>query len=122
MLKNGKSLPMRSPTLSLPSVTLVMVETRSHEMARLAMEDCMSKVQFGGVMLLTDKREKFEGMFTNGSVSTTYPVGEWPTKEDWCRATWFVVPPLIHTSHILFCQWDAGVWNPNAWDHEFLKY
>lgn len=116
--------------ITLPDVTYVMVETLSHKMARLAMEDCLSKVEFGEVLLLTDDLTDFKsllgGSITNGHSRPikvrTHIVPNWPTKIDWCRANWFVVPPLIRTSHILFCQWDAGVWNPNDWNDEFLKY
>lgn len=115
--------------LNLPDVTFVMVETLSHQLARLAMEDCFSKVSFGDAVLLTDKPELFEGVnntITNGHSQPTplriHTVPNWPTKLDWCRANWFMVPPLIRTSRILFCQWDAGVWNPEDWDDEFLEY
>lgn len=108
--------------LTLPSVTYVMMETRSHAMARVTMEDCLSKVTFGDVLLLTDKIEAFQGMDTSGAVVRNHVVPDWPTKEDWCRASWFTVPPLIRTEHILFCQWDAGVWDPKAWRPEFLAY
>jgi hypothetical protein len=115
--------------LKLPNVTYVMVETLSHQMARIAMEDCLSKVEFGDVLLLTDKPELF-GNYSNANAEVF--IGEtkarvklvpnWPTKEEWCQANWFTVPPLIRTSHILFCQWDAGVWNTNMWREDFLNY
>lgn len=115
--------------ITLPDVTYVMVETVCHQLARLAMEDCLSKVKFGDVLLLTDRPEFFDGIGlikTNGhnpiSNHRTHIVPNWDNKVDWCRANWFTVPPLIRTSHILFCQWDAGVWNPDDWDDEFLKY
>lgn len=114
--------------LSLPSVTFVMVETLSHQLARLAMEQCLSQIEFGDVLLLTDKLEPFQGLDTgtNGHRKPvhirTHLVPNWPTKLDWCRANWFTVPPLIRTSHIMFCQWDAGLWNVNDWDDRYLDY
>jgi len=115
--------------ITLPDVTYVMVETMDHELARLAMEDCLSKVRFGEVLVLTDKPVLFEGMQlgkTNGHSQPVpfriHTVPNWPSKLEWCRANWFVVPPLIRTSRILFCQWDAGVWNPDDWDDDFLEY
>src|SRR5262245_17999853 len=103
--------------LNLPNVTLVMVETIEHELARLAMEDCLSQIHFGDVLLLTDKPNLFEGIKTRVQV-----VPNWPSKLEWCQANWFVVPPLIATSHIMFCQWDAGIWNVGAWEDKFLDY
>lgn len=114
--------------ITLPDVTYVMVETLEHNLARLAMEDCLSKVSFGEVLLLTDKPEHFDGMCyqANGHKKPVniriHVVPNWPSKIEWCRANWFTVPPLIRTSKILFCQWDAGVWNPNDWSDEFLEY
>lgn len=115
--------------ITLPDITFVMVETLNHGLARLAMEDCISKVEFGEILLLTDKPELFDGLgksITNGHSKPVtvrvHQVPNWPTKLDWCRAIWFTVPPLIRTSRILLCQWDAGVWNPDDWDDEFLKY
>ena len=108
--------------LELPNVTYVMVETRKHQLARLAMEDCLSKVRFGDVLLLTDTLEPFEGMFTSGAAVRTHLVEDYPSKMEWCRANWFTVPPLVATSHMLLCQWDAGVWDPNVWNEEFLEY
>jgi hypothetical protein len=115
--------------LTLPDVTLVCVETLKHKLMRLAMEDCLSKVSFGDVLLLTDKPELFDGLGntkTNGHSRPTkiriHTVPNWPSKLEWCRANWFIVPPLIRTSRILFCQWDAGIWNADDWDDEFLEY
>jgi len=103
--------------IKLHDVTFVMVETVCHDLARLAMEDCKSKIEFEDVLLLTDKPEHFDGI--SARVVT---VPNWPTKLDWCRAIWFEVPKHIHTSHMLLCQWDAGIWNPDDWTNEFMKY
>jgi hypothetical protein len=106
-----------------------MVETQSHALARLAMEDCLSKVSFGSVLLLTDKPELFgnysnddRSVFMGDLIVRTHLVPNWSSKEAWCQANWFTVPPLIRTSHILFCQWDAGVWDAAQWRDEYLNY
>ena len=114
--------------LTLPDVTFVAVETLNHKLMRLAMENCFSKVEFGEVLLLTNKPAHFDGLCypANGHKKPMtlriHTVPNWPSKLEWCRANWFIVPPLIRTSRILFCQWDAGVWNPDDWDDEFLKH
>lgn len=115
--------------ITLPNVTFVMVETLCHQLARFTMENCLRQIEFGEVLLLTDKLEHFQGLdtgLTNGHSKPvkirTHIVPNWPTKLEWCRANWFVVPPLIRTSHIMFCQWDAGVWNVDAWEDKFLEY
>jgi hypothetical protein len=40
--------------LELPDVTLVIAETRAHELGRLAIEACLAKARFGGVVIHTD--------------------------------------------------------------------
>lgn len=114
--------------ITLPDVTFVMVETQEHHLARAAMENCLSKVRFGEVLLLTDKPEHFDGLSIGANGHSrpveirTHIVPHWPTKLEWCQANWFLVPPLIRTSYMLLCQWDAGIWDVDAWDDEFLKY
>ena len=103
--------------LQLPSVTLVMIETREHELARMAVEDCVRVADFGDVLILTDRSELF-----NGLGARTHNVPDWPTKEGWARSMWFDVPPLLKTSHMLAIQWDAWIWDASMWRDDFLNY
>jgi uncharacterized protein DUF5672 len=101
--------------LSLPDVTLVMVETLDHELGRMAVENCVEKVDFAEMLIFTDRPLEF-------SDYRTIAVKNWPSKLEWCRFNWFGVPRHIKTSHILFTQWDGGVWDPSMWRDEFLQY
>jgi hypothetical protein len=114
--KGSYDMLSRTELLKLPDVTLVMVETQSHALAHLALDDCLSKVSFGDVLILTDKPVQFD------RGTRVYVVPNWPSKMEWCRANWFIVPPLVRTSHILFCQWDAGIWDANMWSDEYFDY
>lgn len=102
--------------LSLPSVTLVMVETREHELARLAIEDCLAVADFGDVLILTDRPGEFR------KLGRVHIVPDWPEKIGWSRSWWFDVPPLLHTAHTLNIQWDSWICDPGMWSDEFLKY
>src|SRR5689334_1212631 len=108
--------------LSLPSVTLVMVETREHELARLAIEDCLKVADFGDILVLTDRPSEFSTLTQYGITPRIHAVPDWPDKIGWSRAWWFDVPPLLKTSHTLNIQWDSWISDPEMWSDEFFKY
>ena len=103
--------------MELRSVTLVMQETRCHELARLALEDTIKHVEFGEVLIVTDKPEaiKIPG-------ATYVTVEDWPRKIDWCRYNWFELPQYINTDQTLLIQWDSWIYDPTVWQDEWLKY
>ena len=97
--------------LKLLDVTLVMVETREHELAKLAVEDCLKVAEFGDVLILTDKPDLFSGLTS----VRFHQVPDWPEKIGWSRAWWFEVPPLLRTKQTLNIQWDSWISNATAW-------
>jgi hypothetical protein len=101
--------------LNLPDVTLVTVETRAHELARIAINDCLSKVSFGDVIIYTDKPEQFR------EYNTSY-VPDWPTKASFCEFSMFEAFKPVTTSHILYVEWDGGIWQSDMWTDDFLQY
>jgi hypothetical protein len=105
--------------LRLPYVTLVMIETLEHELARLAVQDCLDKVEFGEILIFTDKPELFEPLSKRPHF---VKVPCWPTKLGWSRSSWFDVPPHVRTRQTIFIQWDSGIWEPNCWTDEFMDY
>jgi hypothetical protein len=117
-------------------VTLVCVETREHELARMAIEDCLRVAEFGDVLVLTDKPEKFTDFDTpfggytkpriEGQPYLQLPrfhiVPDWPDKVGWSRSWWFDVPPLLRTAHTLNIQWDSCIWDASKWSDDFRLY
>lgn len=104
--------------LQLPDVTLVMVETREHTLARMAIEDCLRVAEFGEVLIITDKPGEFAP-----TINAQFKIVEdWPTKLGWSQSWWFDVPPLLRTKHTLNIQWDSWIWKPEHWGDDFLKY
>jgi hypothetical protein len=103
--------------LKLPDVTLVLIETREHDLAKLALEDCERRAEFGDVLVFTDRPNQFmhEGR-------RTISVEDWPSKEGWSRCFWYEVPLHVRTSHILGIQWDSWIVEPAMWRDEFLQY
>lgn len=105
--------------LSLPSLTLVMIETLEHELARLAVNECVRKAKFGDVLIFTDKPELFEPLDCEARF-VREPC--WPDKMGWSRASWYDVPPHVRTSQTLYIQWDSWIWEPGCWTDDFLAY
>jgi hypothetical protein len=101
----------------LPEVTLVMIETRMHELASLAVRDCVSKVEFGDVLIFTDQREHFVG-----ERARIIEVPDWDSKLGWCQFHMHGVAPYLRTSHALGIQWDSWVTDTTQWTDEFLRY
>lgn len=103
--------------LALPDVTLVMIETREHELANLAVMECLQGADFGEVLIFTDMPKVFDevdGRFVE--------VEDWPTKEGWSQFLWNEAGKHVRTSHMLSIQWDSWVVHPEAWTDDFLRY
>jgi len=103
--------------LKLPNVTLLMIETRCHELARLAVEDCIKHVEFGDVLICSND---FHHLDIPGSVK--FLVDDWQDKLGWCKFLWHGVPPLIHTPQTLIIQWDSWVLRPDRWNPLFESF
>lgn len=103
--------------LKLPDVSLVLIETREHDLAELALEECQSKVEFGDVLVFTDRPSQF--IRADRRVIT---VPDWSEKIGWSKCFWYDVVPHIRTSHVLGIQWDSWITTPEAWIDEFYRY
>jgi len=109
--------------LKLHDVTLVMVETREHTLARMAIEDCLDQAEFDDVLIVTDRPLEFSSLSVSHGVHPQFKlVEDWPSKLGWSQSWWFDVPPLLKTSHTLNVQWDSWICDPGMWDDEFLNY
>lgn len=105
--------------IALPDVTLVMIDTRTHDLARLAIADCLRHVNFGDVLICTDHPERYLPL---GRELHFVRVPNWPTKIEWSWWSWFGLPSHVRTSHALTIQWDSWIWDPAQWDDDFLRY
>jgi hypothetical protein len=103
--------------LRLPDVTLCLVETREHDLAQLALEDCERRADFGEVIVFTDRPSQF--MRADRTVIT---VEDWPEKIGWSRCFWNEIPRYVRTSHVLCHQWDSWLVDPSMWRDDYLEY
>jgi hypothetical protein len=104
--------------LKLPDVTLVLIETREHSLALLALQDCERQAEFGDTIIFTDKKE----LFANGHYRRIVETPDWPSKMGWSRCFWQEVAPHLRTSHALHIQWDSWIVDPEMWRDEYLEY
>ena len=104
-------------TLELPDVTLVAVETMSHDLMQIALEDCVAKANFGGIIIYSDQPDRFN---LPGAVFHTVP--HWPSKNEEGAFYYGEAAQAITTSHALMIEWDAGIRDVGMWRDEFLQY
>jgi Protein of unknown function (DUF5672) len=104
--------------LKLPDVTLVAIDTLYYDLTRLAVQDSMRGIEFGAVLVFSDKDIAPDGATwvpcRNLNDSTYY--------EPYSQVLWYDVPKLVQTSHFLVCQWDGWIINPQAWEPAWLNY
>lgn len=105
--------------LSLSDVTLLLIETREHELANLAVQESVSKVDFGEVLIFTNEPQHYRLM---EGQPRFVAVPDWPEKIGWSRCLWQEVAPHLRTGYVLSIQWDSWVWDPVMWRDEYLHY
>jgi hypothetical protein len=103
--------------LDLRTVTLVAVETRAHELMRMAIDDCLALADFGGILICSDN---FKHLNVLGA--DLVQVKDWPEKVGWSRYFWQGVGQHVHTPYTLNIQWDSWIWCPAMWFPEYLDY
>ncbi len=103
--------------LKLPDVTLVITETRAHELGRLAVEACLANAQFADVVIYTDRPELIDV-----PMATYFPIPDWPNKVAAGRFYYMEAAHRVDTSHALLIEWDGGINEPAIWRDAFLQY
>lgn len=114
----GNTPPGVLPVLNLPDVTLVVAETRCHELMRLSLTDAVLKVKFGDVIIHTDKPE----LIGIPAPCQYIKVPDWPNKTQQGQFYYMEAPKSAMTSHILLMEWDGGIRDVTQWTDEFLQY
>jgi len=104
--------------LNLSNVTLLCVETRDPDLAHWAIDRCLSGVQFGRVVLITnldrvDKKRSGIDYVQAPPIKTT---------KDYSELLLTGLDQYVEGSHVLVIQWDSFVIHPQLWNDEFLQY
>ena len=119
--------------LKLPQVTLMGIDVVTPERTAMSLKQSMRWVDFGRVVLLSNlgMNRGLEGLH-HGEVEMKHITqGNTMAKPmPWHKAlpVDYEMDNLLRPAeycdrgYVLFCEWDAGVLNPLAWNPEFLKY
>ena len=105
------------PTLYLPDVTLVCVDTHTPELALDAMQRCREGIRFADAVL-----------FTEAARVAVAPAGirivdvRIASVSEYSRFMLRSLGEHLHSSHLLVVQWDGFVLDPAAWQEQFLRY
>jgi hypothetical protein len=104
-------------TLDLSRVTLLFVATQAHSITKRVIDDCLSKADFGDILIYSDQPELI-------SVSgARYEVV--PNFSDKREAGFFyysMAMKKIETDFALMMEWDGGIRDPEKWKPEFFDY
>ena len=103
----------RTPTLKLPSVTLVCVDCVYVGRAAAAMEWCMELAEFGAVKLLTSLPTDYPHKVEIQPLNTLVTYSVFMLKK---------IHEYVDTEHMLIVQHDGIILNPASWDPAWLKY
>jgi len=103
--------------LDLSRVTLLFVETRAHKITKRVIDDCISKCNFGGILLYTDKPDLIP---VPGATYVSVP--DFPNKREAGQFYYQYACAGIQTDFALMLEWDAGIYDPAKWRPEFFNY
>lgn len=104
--------------LDLPNVTLLFVETRAHKITARVIADCISKVNFGEILIYTDKPDLIP---VAANVRYLY-APDFPTKKEAGQYYYQFAMHEVRTDFALMLEWDAGIKDVSMWTPEFFNY
>jgi hypothetical protein len=106
--------------LNLKNTTLLFVETRAHEITKRVIADCLSKADFGEVLIFTDKMDEFAVPELSGARLVSVP--DFPNKKLAGQFYYAQAMEKVETDFALMLEWDAGIFKPEHWKPEFFNY
>ena len=97
--------------LSLPDVTIVVIDCVAHELTELALRDTLARIDPGDVIVFSDKKILgFDNILCqHNSVNEAF------------ETLWYRVPSQLKTSHYLHIEWDGWVIDETLWDSRWLE-
>lgn len=98
--------------LNLLNVTLVLADNVTHELSRLALDDCLRVCDFSEVVVASNKNFYPNAQFIPVDFANL-------AEADSFRWTWH---KYIKTSHLLIIEWDSWILNANLWNPLWLNF
>ena len=106
--------------LDLSRVTLLFVETRAHAITERVIADCISKANFGDILIYTDKPDLIR--IDPNRRARTILCENFPNKKEAGQFYYSEAMKNVKTDFALMLEWDAGIINPANWRSEFFDY
>jgi len=108
--------------IKINDVTLCIADTKNPDRAIKVLLHCQKEIIFGDVRLFTNRLPATAAIedYRMRNVKIT-PI----ENLDWQSYSNFILRDLhrfLKTSHVLICQTDGFILNPNRWQAEFLNY
>jgi hypothetical protein len=103
----------------LPDVTVVIVDTVAHDLARKAVLSTLRQITPAAVHVWSDS--EIAAPLLRGLVKF-FRIEPLADIEGYNQTLWYRVPDQVRTSHFLIVQWDGWVIDGEAWRDEFLDY
>lgn len=107
---------MTSPTLHLPNVSLLCVETRHPALAQFSLDRCLAQASFRECLLLTPQRFDLPGHITQVAIPPIRSI------EDYSAFMLRDVGRYFSGDFVLVVQWDSFILDGRLWDPAFLDY
>jgi hypothetical protein len=101
--------------LTLPNVTIVIVDCLNYYSAVSALLHSIEKINFGKALILSDK--KFKSREFDSKI-----IDEIKSKEEYSKFMIHGLNKFIRTDFALVIQYDGYIIHPELWTDEFLNY
>jgi len=101
--------------LQLPDVTLICIDTVCHDLAALAIKDCVRHCDFAEVIAFSDKAIIPADIGCN----VVCEVDSLLAQQEFL---WTTAWQHVHTSHFLVVHWDSWVIDPEMWRDVFMAF
>jgi len=95
-------------------ISIVVIETDSHELAKQAIDRTLQCVDAKEVITVSDKE------FYSGARNVYIHCGT--PFDKICQMMLKGMGNIVNTEHALFVQWDGMAYDKNMWDDDFLKF
>jgi hypothetical protein len=110
--------PYQGPRIDLSAITLVIVETMLHDLAREAARDCLRHADYGEVLVFSDRRIDIPGA-VHSLVGDDVAVDHHSTVKFFLYGSWI---ERVKTPFVQFLHWDSWIVDPAMWTPAFLDY
>ncbi|TDM06198.1 MAG: hypothetical protein C4K60_16360 [Ideonella sp. MAG2] len=99
------------------SICLVAADTRTPQLACLALERCLDAMPFEQTILFAPHGFSYQGRYA----ISVHAVDAFNSVKDYSAFILNELPGHVNSSHCLIVQWDGFISHPNAWTDQFLS-